>query len=175
MLLTTGSKSLLRSCQLWVILFKCCIIPVCCECDNTSQFLSCTWVCYHTAHKFCRIDDIQDNSTLRRGIPVAHSIYGVASTINAANYVMFIALEKVLNLDHPEVWNFANVFCFFTVASNVKFILVLVGNSCVHPAAVRASPWARYGDLLERQFFMPHWRWVSSDDHQKLVSSSNCL
>jgi len=48
------------------------------------------------------IDDIQDNSILRRGIPVAHSIYGVASTINAANYAMFIALEKVLSLNHPE-------------------------------------------------------------------------
>jgi geranylgeranyl diphosphate synthase type 3 len=48
------------------------------------------------------LDDIQDNSILRRGIPVAHSIYGVASTINAANYVLFIALEKVLELRHPE-------------------------------------------------------------------------
>lgn len=48
------------------------------------------------------IDDIQDNSILRRGIPVAHSIYGVASTINAANYVIFLALEKLLTLDHPE-------------------------------------------------------------------------
>ncbi|KAF4518940.1 hypothetical protein B566_EDAN007726 [Ephemera danica] len=48
------------------------------------------------------IDDIQDNSILRRGIPVAHSIFGVASTINAANYVLFIALEKVLSLGHPE-------------------------------------------------------------------------
>lgn len=48
------------------------------------------------------IDDIQDNSILRRGIPVAHSIYGVASTINAANYVLFIALERVLSLNHPE-------------------------------------------------------------------------
>ncbi|KAL0832547.1 hypothetical protein ABMA28_000755 [Loxostege sticticalis] len=47
------------------------------------------------------IDDIQDNSILRRGIPVAHSIYGVASTINAANYVMIIALEKSLELGHP--------------------------------------------------------------------------
>jgi geranylgeranyl diphosphate synthase type 3 len=50
----------------------------------------------------CRIDDIQDNSILRRGIPVAHSIYGVAGTINAANYVLFIALERVLSLNHPE-------------------------------------------------------------------------
>ncbi|XP_015588368.1 geranylgeranyl pyrophosphate synthase isoform X2 [Cephus cinctus] len=48
------------------------------------------------------IDDIQDNSILRRGIPVAHSIYGVASTINAANYVLFIALERVIMLNHPE-------------------------------------------------------------------------
>ncbi|XP_046392537.1 geranylgeranyl pyrophosphate synthase isoform X2 [Ischnura elegans] len=48
------------------------------------------------------IDDIQDNAVLRRGVPVAHSIYGVASTINAANYVLFIALEKVLTLNHPD-------------------------------------------------------------------------
>lgn len=48
------------------------------------------------------IDDIQDNSILRRGIPVAHSIYGVASTINAANYAIFVALEKVSTLGHPE-------------------------------------------------------------------------
>lgn len=48
------------------------------------------------------IDDIEDNSILRRGIPVAHSIYGIASTINAANYVVAIALEKVQSLCHPE-------------------------------------------------------------------------
>lgn len=59
---------------------------------------------YFMEYAFCyRIDDIQDNSILRRGIPVAHSIYGVASTINAANYVMFLAIEKVLRLDHPDV------------------------------------------------------------------------
>ncbi|CAH4035637.1 geranylgeranyl pyrophosphate synthase [Pieris brassicae] len=47
------------------------------------------------------LDDIEDNSILRRGIPVAHSIYGVASTINAANYVMIVALDKTLKLGHP--------------------------------------------------------------------------
>jgi geranylgeranyl pyrophosphate synthase len=52
---------------------------------------------------YCRIDDIQDNSILRRGIPVAHSIYGIATTINAANYVLFIALERVISLNHAEV------------------------------------------------------------------------
>ncbi|KAK9871185.1 hypothetical protein WA026_011466 [Henosepilachna vigintioctopunctata] len=48
------------------------------------------------------IDDIQDSSILRRGVPVAHAIYGVPSTINAANYCLFIALERVLKLEHPE-------------------------------------------------------------------------
>ncbi|XP_005993392.1 geranylgeranyl pyrophosphate synthase isoform X1 [Latimeria chalumnae] len=48
------------------------------------------------------IDDIEDNSKLRRGFPVAHSIYGVPSVINSANYVYFLGLEKVLTLDHPD-------------------------------------------------------------------------
>lgn len=52
---------------------------------------------------FFRIDDIQDNSILRRGIPVAHSVYGIASSLSAANYVLFIALERVINLQHPAV------------------------------------------------------------------------
>lgn len=48
------------------------------------------------------IDDIEDNSSLRRGLPVAHSIYGVAMTINAANYAFFLALDKVQQLNHPD-------------------------------------------------------------------------
>lgn len=48
------------------------------------------------------IDDIEDNSKLRRGIPVAHHIFGVPSTINSANYVYFLGLEKTLKLGHPE-------------------------------------------------------------------------
>lgn len=49
------------------------------------------------------IDDIEDGSKLRRGVPVAHSIYGVASTINCANYVYFLALEKCQLLQSPHV------------------------------------------------------------------------
>ena len=48
------------------------------------------------------IDDIEDSSKLRRGFPVAHSIYGIPSVINSANYVYFLGLEKVLTLDHPD-------------------------------------------------------------------------
>jgi len=35
--------------------------------------------------------------------PVAHRIYGVAHTINTANYVYFLGLQKALTLDHPLV------------------------------------------------------------------------
>eukprot|EP01100_Stratorugosa_tubuloviscum_P016080 TRINITY_DN996_c0_g2_i1.p1 TRINITY_DN996_c0_g2~~TRINITY_DN996_c0_g2_i1.p1 ORF type:complete len:327 (+),score=130.78 TRINITY_DN996_c0_g2_i1:179-1159(+) len=48
------------------------------------------------------IDDIEDNSKLRRGIPVAHSIYGVAWSINAANYVYFQALQDCNKLGNAE-------------------------------------------------------------------------
>lgn len=48
------------------------------------------------------IDDIEDNSKLRRGNPVAHSIFGVPATINCANYVYFIALERCRSLQHPD-------------------------------------------------------------------------
>ncbi len=44
---------------------------------------------------FHSIDDIEDNSKLRRGIPVAHSVYGVPQTINCANYMYFKCLQAV--------------------------------------------------------------------------------
>ncbi|KAL8677837.1 MAG: hypothetical protein Q9186_005782 [Xanthomendoza sp. 1 TL-2023] len=55
----------------------------------------------HTASLL--IDDVEDNSVLRRGIPVAHSIFGTAQTINSANYVYFQALQELLKLGNPEV------------------------------------------------------------------------
>ncbi|KII95524.1 hypothetical protein PLICRDRAFT_73386, partial [Plicaturopsis crispa FD-325 SS-3] len=47
----------------------------------------------HTASLM--IDDIEDDSQLRRGVPVVHKIYGVPQTINSANYVYFLAYEEL--------------------------------------------------------------------------------
>ncbi|KAF2774123.1 terpenoid synthase [Teratosphaeria nubilosa] len=55
----------------------------------------------HTASLL--IDDVEDNSALRRGVPVAHNIFGAAQTINSANYVYFCALQELLKLNNPEV------------------------------------------------------------------------
>merc|ERR1711990_289537 len=54
----------------------------------------------HTASLM--IDDIEDNSKLRRGVPVAHLIYGVPSTINTANYVYFQAMEQCYKLGNTK-------------------------------------------------------------------------
>jgi len=48
------------------------------------------------------VDDIEDNSKLRRGIPVTHLVYGVPMTINTANYMYFVAMEDVYNTGKPE-------------------------------------------------------------------------
>ncbi|PPQ68609.1 hypothetical protein CVT24_005427 [Panaeolus cyanescens] len=44
------------------------------------------------------VDDIEDDSQLRRGQPVTHKIYGVAQTINTANYVYFLAYQELFAL-----------------------------------------------------------------------------
>ena len=50
----------------------------------------------------CRVDDVEDNSNLRRGYPVAHSIFGIAQTINSANYIYFCALKELSKLKNKE-------------------------------------------------------------------------
>lgn len=54
----------------------------------------------HTASLL--VDDVEDSSILRRGLPVAHSIFGTAQTINSANYVYFAALQELLKLENPR-------------------------------------------------------------------------
>lgn len=54
----------------------------------------------HTASLL--VDDIEDSSLLRRGLPVAHRIFGTAQTINSANYVYFLALQELQQLKNPK-------------------------------------------------------------------------
>ncbi|XP_023934635.2 terpene synthase-like [Bicyclus anynana] len=42
------------------------------------------------------IDDIQDNSTVRRGLPSAHCVFGVPLTVNTSLHVMFLVLQRML-------------------------------------------------------------------------------
>ncbi|KAI8096784.1 geranylgeranyl pyrophosphate synthase [Halteromyces radiatus] len=49
------------------------------------------------------IDDVEDDSALRRGVPAAHHLYGVPQTINCANYVYFLALSELVKLNNPNM------------------------------------------------------------------------
>jgi geranylgeranyl diphosphate synthase, type III len=55
----------------------------------------------HTASLL--IDDVEDMSSLRRGLPVAHKIFGVPQTINSANYIYFCALQELQKLKNQKV------------------------------------------------------------------------
>ncbi|MDI1488577.1 MAG: geranylgeranyl pyrophosphate synthetase [Ramalina farinacea] len=55
----------------------------------------------HTASLL--VDDVEDFSQLRRGVPVANRIFGEAQTINSANYVYFAALRELTKLEGAEM------------------------------------------------------------------------
>nr|KMM66951.1 geranylgeranyl pyrophosphate synthetase [Coccidioides posadasii RMSCC 3488] len=54
----------------------------------------------HTASLL--VDDVEDSSVLRRGVPVAHNIFGTAQTINSANYIYFLALDEIQKLRNAD-------------------------------------------------------------------------
>jgi ophiobolin F synthase len=49
-----------------------------------------------------RLDDLEDNSPLRRGKPSTHNIYGMAQTINSATYQYIAATDIAAQLQNPE-------------------------------------------------------------------------
>ena len=57
------------------------------------------------------IDDIEDDSVLRRGQPVAHLVYGTPTTINCANYYYFVALNKLVqNFPADQVQHLVKIY-----------------------------------------------------------------
>lgn len=58
----------------------------------------------HTASLL--MDDVEDSSSLRRGQPTAHMIYGVAQTVNAANYVYFEVMADIVRLCASDTQRF---------------------------------------------------------------------
>ncbi|CAO1637330.1 unnamed protein product [Sympodiomycopsis kandeliae] len=54
----------------------------------------------HTASLL--MDDVEDNSDLRRGLPVAHKVYGTPQVLNTANYVYFLVFRQVEIMSEQE-------------------------------------------------------------------------
>ncbi|KAF3901478.1 Dimethylallyltranstransferase [Dactylellina cionopaga] len=51
------------------------------------------------------LDDMEDNSPLRRGQDAAHVVYGQAQAINSSNYLIVWAIEEVNKLGNPIFMN----------------------------------------------------------------------
>lgn len=49
------------------------------------------------------MDDVEDNSDLRRGMPVAHKVYGTPQVLNSANYVYFLVFREIEAMGQGEV------------------------------------------------------------------------
>ncbi|XP_039749413.1 geranylgeranyl pyrophosphate synthase-like isoform X2 [Pararge aegeria] len=56
------------------------------------------------------IDDIQDNSTVRRGLPSAHCVYGLPLTINTSVHVTNLVLKRVLKLGPKATELYTDIF-----------------------------------------------------------------
>lgn len=63
------------------------------------------------------IDDIEDNSSIRRGRKSAHLVYGVPATINCGNYLYFACVQLVQQL--PELDTHPNPNELRTEAMNI--------------------------------------------------------
>ncbi|KAE8158680.1 isoprenoid synthase domain-containing protein [Aspergillus tamarii] len=48
------------------------------------------------------IDDIQDNSPVRRGKPAAHTIYGIPQVLNSGLFMFTQAVQEAKTLNNPE-------------------------------------------------------------------------
>ncbi|KFY63027.1 hypothetical protein V496_04299 [Pseudogymnoascus sp. VKM F-4515 (FW-2607)] len=77
------------------------------ECDTIVREISAeVWkTCLEVLYLYSSslmLDDIQDQSALRRGSPATHVLFGEAQTINSANFLVVLSLEELYKLHHPQ-------------------------------------------------------------------------
>ena len=100
-----------------------------------------------------RIDDIEDDSTLRRGKPTAYLVFGKAQTVNSATYLYARATRELEQLKHPEsktaFLGTSAAFSPFPLSPRACFSslsqTVLMVNRRIGDARARAGP----GPVLE--------------------------
>lgn len=49
-----------------------------------------------------RMDDIQDNATVRRGAAPAHIVFGIPATVSCIGFLFLDIQEKIFKLNHPK-------------------------------------------------------------------------
>lgn len=72
------------------------------------------------------IDDVEDDSVLRRGVPAAHHLFGLPQTINCANYVYFLALDEIIKLKNPEMVKIYTGMCSTSLHPSLPWCLYVM-------------------------------------------------
>lgn len=65
------------------------------------------------------MDDIQDNSRMRRRIPTAHTIFGLPLTINACVQMYTQVINRVSQLGHPKVSFYSGIVVFMRLVADI--------------------------------------------------------
>jgi len=60
------------------------------------------------------MDDIQDQSPLRRGNPATHLIFGIGQVINSACYTFVLCFNEAMKLSKPATSHFIRMKMTFT-------------------------------------------------------------
>ncbi|EEQ29904.1 geranylgeranyl pyrophosphate synthase [Microsporum canis CBS 113480] len=130
------------------------------------------------------LDDIEDNSKLRRGKPSTHLIYGAAQTINSANYVFVNTFAELSNLSNAAasaiyIDEVQNSFCgqasdlhwkYHSCCPTVEEYMMMIDNKtgalfrlCVRLMQAESAAPNKFVTLLGRYYQI-------RDDYQNLAS-----
>jgi geranylgeranyl pyrophosphate synthase/predicted secreted hydrolase len=87
------------------------------------------------------VDDVQDKSTVRRGKPTAHVLYGEPIAINAGTYAYFLAQKGLIAIDvtPPQRMRIYDLYFEAMRAGHAGQALDLDGPSELMPAAVASG------------------------------------
>ena len=86
------------------------------------------------------LDDIGDGSSLRRGQPTAHKIFGVPETINSANFAILEAMEKVSELPAPS---------FAVCATEMRRLFIGQGHDLLWARQHKCPSEAEYFEMID--------------------------
>lgn len=110
-----------------------------------------------------RVDDIQDESSQRRGRSSTHMVFGIAQTINSAMFSINEAIawaQRLCGSDGVQVV-IGNANCFIDNGNNNSLTLYTRRGAVytIH------GPKLRYSQLAEHE--LPYRRGIYSDDRRK--------
>jgi len=120
------------------------------------------------------IQDIEDDAQLRRGVPVAHKIFGVPLTLNCANIVFFNAMASVQDFGSQSTDLFIQELKRFHVGQ-FKNLYWRDTNRCPTEQEYISSIVERNGSLMHLAIRLMKIKSKNLISHEKFIPLLNAL